>query len=68
CSRLDDPDLIEVIIRTLAETDYARARDHLHRLVPKLRDNVSTRILDIVRAHDRSFGTRAFPEIAFAVR
>lgn len=65
CKWLKDPDLIEVITRTLAETDYAHSREHLHRLVPELRRDASQAVLDIVRAHDRSFGTRAFPEIVF---
>ncbi|HTL42076.1 MAG TPA: ATP-binding protein [Pseudolysinimonas sp.] len=65
CRLLRDPDLIEVIARTLAETDYAQSREHLHRLVPELKHDASRAVLDIVRAHDRSFGTRAFPEIVF---
>lgn len=65
CSSLDDAGLIEVITRTLADTDYAQAREHLHRLVPSLKVDASNVVLQIVRTHDRSFGTRAFPEIAF---
>ncbi|MEU8344390.1 ATP-binding protein [Spirillospora sp. NPDC048832] len=62
--RTVDFSIAEEVLTAIAERHYADARKHLQALG---RADISATlrgfVIDLVRAHDRSFGTRAFPEI-----
>jgi hypothetical protein len=63
CGTLNDS-IVEVITSAIAERHYVDAREHIRKLSrARISPDLRSFILDLVRTHDRSFGTRAFPEI-----
>lgn len=62
--RTVDNSIAEVVLTAIAERYYADSRQHLQMLGrADVTAALRSFVLDLVRAHDRSFGTRAFPEI-----
>jgi len=60
----NDEEIAEVIASTLAETNYADAREPLRMLgKSEISPQLRSFMLDLVRDHDRSFGTTAYPQI-----
>ncbi|AVV44802.1 hypothetical protein C6376_28785 [Streptomyces sp. P3] len=67
CGILDDG-IAEVITTAIAERHYAAAREHLQTLGrADITATLRSFLLELIRSHDRSFGTRAFPEVFAAV-
>ncbi|MET9562538.1 NACHT domain-containing protein [Streptomyces tauricus] len=67
CGTLDDG-IAEVITTAIAERHYADAREHLQTLGrADITATLRSFLLELIRSHDRSFGTRAFPEVFAAV-
>ncbi|MFI8487426.1 NACHT domain-containing protein [Streptomyces rubrogriseus] len=67
CGTLDNS-IAEVVTTAIAERHYADARDHLQSLGrADITAALRSFLLELIRSHDRSFGTRAFPEVFAAV-
>ncbi|MFD5283987.1 NACHT domain-containing protein [Streptomyces rubrogriseus] len=67
CGTLDNS-IAEVITTAIAERHYADAREHLQSLGrADITAALRSFLLELIRSHDRSFGTRAFPEVFAAV-
>ena len=63
CTVLDD-ELAAVITETIAERHYVQARTRLRELSQsEISPSLRNVLIDLIRSHDRRFGTRAFPEI-----
>lgn len=68
CGQLD-PDLPPTILATIAERHYREARDELISLSHNAEyTEIKAFVNDLVRDHDRSVGTRVFPELLEAVQ
>ncbi|HEU5156142.1 MAG TPA: hypothetical protein VFU43_04040 [Streptosporangiaceae bacterium] len=63
CATIDNS-IAEVITTAIAERHYADAREHIRTLSHSdITSTLRSFLLDLIRTYDRSFGTRAFPEI-----
>ncbi|MDT0309672.1 hypothetical protein RM780_22325 [Streptomyces sp. DSM 44917] len=67
--RIMDDNIAEVITTAIAERHYADAREHLQTLSrANITPTLRSLLLDLIRNHDRSFGTRVFPEVFGAAK
>ncbi|TDU06607.1 hypothetical protein EDD99_5170 [Streptomyces sp. 846.5] len=68
CRSVDDS-IAMVIATAIAERHYAVAREHLQKLShADITASLRSFLFDLIRTHDRSFGTRAFPEVFAAAK
>jgi hypothetical protein len=68
CARLD-PDLAPAILAPIAERHYTEARSVVYELArTDLDPDLHAYVNELIRDHDRGFGTRALPEVLALLR
>ncbi|MFB8276936.1 NACHT domain-containing protein [Nocardia colli] len=67
CTKLDD-DLAKTVIETIAEQHYREMRPQLHDVTQReMSEEFREFVINLIRTHDRRFGTHAFPELLEAM-